>query len=227
MVFDLDGTLFDHPAAALAGLREWVAGRGGTVGPEVERAWFAAEERHFAAWREGRCGFQEQRRRRLRDVLPLLGLPVGDDAALDADYEGFLRAYEREWHAYDDVEACLAVLAERGLRLAVLTNGMPEQQNAKIAAVGLAGRLGPVVTAGELGVAKPDPRAFAATCERLGVAPGRALYVGDDHAVDVLGARAAGMRAVHLDRRGLGPADEADRIEGLARLVDHLADAAA
>ncbi|WP_432509644.1 HAD-IA family hydrolase [Kineococcus auxinigenes] len=224
VVFDLDGTLLDHPAATLAGLRGWVGSLGLECTAEVEAAWAAAEERHFRAWREGEIGFAEQRRRRLRDVLPLLGVPVGDDAALDAMFTGgFLRAYERAWAAYDDVGEALEAVRAAGLRTAVLTNGPREQQNAKIEAIGLTGRLGPVLTAEELGVAKPRPEAFLAACERLGVAPGRTLHVGDEHAVDVLGARAAGLRAVHLDRSGTGPAGEGARITTLLELAAHLA----
>ena len=224
VVFDLDGTLFDHPAAAREGLRIWVRSLGHTLTEELAEAWFAAEEEHFRSWREGRIGFAEQRRRRLRDVLPLLDQPVGDDADLDALFaEGFLRAYETAWCGYGDVDAALQAAHEAGLVTAVLTNGTREQQNAKIAAIGLTGRIGPVLTAEEIGVAKPHPAAFAAVCERIGVAPEAALYVGDDHSVDVLAARAAGLRAVHLDRTGTGPQDETDRISTLLELAAHLA----
>ncbi|WP_432548285.1 HAD family hydrolase [Kineococcus sp. SYSU DK004] len=225
VVFDLDGTLFDHPSAARAGLRAWVAALGRTSTAELEAAWLRAEERWFRAWREGEVDFAEQRRGRLRDVLPLLELPVGDDDALDALFTGgFLPAYERAWAGYDDIDVALELLRESGLRTAVLTNGPGDQQNAKIAAIGLTGRLGPVLTAVELGFAKPDPRAFHAVCESLGLAPAEVLYVGDDHEVDVLGARAAGLRAVHLDRTGAGPLDESSRLESLHDLAAHLRD---
>ncbi|GAB7191498.1 HAD family hydrolase [Kineococcus sp. NUM-3379] len=222
-IFDLDGTLFDHPAAARAGLRAWTASLGAVATPELETAWFAAEEEHFRSWREGRISFAEQRRRRLRAFLPLLGRPVGADDDLDALFaDGFLRAYRNAWCGYGDVEAALDAVHHAGLLTAVLTNGTREQQNAKVAAIGLTGRLGPVVTAEEIGVAKPAPAAFTAVCERLGVAPHEALYVGDDHEVDVLAARAAGLRAVHLDREDTGPHDEPHRISTLLELARHL-----
>jgi putative hydrolase of the HAD superfamily len=98
MVFDLDGTLFDHPSAALSGLRTWPASLGRASTAELETAWFEAEERHFRSWRGGEIAFAEQRRRRLRDVLPLLDLPVGSDAELDAPFaDVFLAAYQAAW----------------------------------------------------------------------------------------------------------------------------------
>lgn len=225
VVLDLDDTLFDHSTAALSGLRAWVRSLGRRSTPELEAAWMTAEQQHFRSWREGEISFDEQRRRRLRDVLPLLQLPIGDDADLDALFaDGYLRAYQQAWTVFDDVEEALEVLHACGLRTAVLTNGTREQQNAKIEAIGLAGRLGPVFTAEELGVAKPRPQAFLRVCEQLEVAPEQTLYVGDDHEVDVLGARAAGLRAVHLDRTAAGPMAEEARITSLRELRDHLVD---
>jgi len=222
VLFDLDGTLFDHPLSARRALDAWLADRGVPPSEELAAAWTAAEERHFAAWREGRVSFAEQRRGRLRDLLPLLGEPVGDDEALDAVFAGYLAAYERAWVGYDDVDAALADVHGLGLATAVLTNGMEDQQRAKLAALGLLERVGPVFTAERLGVTKPRPEAFLRVCAALGLPPGQVLYVGDEHEVDVLGARAAGLRAVHLDRLGAGPADEAARVEGLGELVRHL-----
>lgn len=163
--------------------------------------WRAAEQRHFPAWRSREISFAEQRRRRLRDVLPAWGLPVPeDDVALDAVFAGYLEHYESAWHAFDDVLPALAALRARVPRIGVLTNGVVAQQRAKLAALDLADAFDVVVTAEDLGVAKPAPSAFTGACARLGTDPARTLYVGDDHEVDLLGARAAGLQAVLVDR---------------------------
>ncbi len=90
VVFDLDGTLFDHRTSARRGLRAWLSDLGGVWDEEFASAWASAEDRHFTAWREGQVTFAEQRRRRLRDVLPLIGQPVGDDEQLDAVFADYL-----------------------------------------------------------------------------------------------------------------------------------------
>jgi HAD superfamily hydrolase (TIGR01509 family) len=80
-------------------------------------------------------------------------------------------------------------LQARGLALCVVSNwdcGLAEH----LERLGL--RL-PVVTSAEAGAAKPDPAIFTLALERLGVAPERALHVGDSPA-DETGAAAAGMR---------------------------------
>jgi putative hydrolase of the HAD superfamily len=63
---------------------------------------------------------------------------------------------------------------------------------------GITPLLGAVVDSTVVGVAKPDPRIFALALERLGGKPARALYVGDSHDKDVLGARSAGLHTAWL-----------------------------
>lgn len=52
-----------------------------------------------------------------------------------------------------------------------------------------------LVFSGDLGVAKPDPRIFAALAERLGADPADCVFF-DDRQVNVDGANAAGLRGV-------------------------------
>lgn len=52
-----------------------------------------------------------------------------------------------------------------------------------------------IVYSHEVGFAKPDPRIFALTCERLGVLPGEMAFL-DDAAVHVAAARELGIHAI-------------------------------
>lgn len=221
VVFDLDGTMLDHQGAALRGLRRWAESLGVVCTDDIEQAWARAELRHFESWRSGEISFAEQRRRRLRDVLPLMGLAVGDDVRLDHTFEGFLHRYEQEWRAYPDVMECLEELSLRGWRLAVLTNGTDDQQRAKLDRIGVARFFEAVFTAEEVGAAKPDRRIFEHAGRSLGVPAVSCLYVGDDHRTDVLGARAAGWRAIHVNR-DLHSTLGSDAISDLSTLPDLL-----
>jgi putative hydrolase of the HAD superfamily len=218
VLLDLDGTLVDHKSAAAAGLRRWLPTIG-RVPTETEIArWAAVQEPHLEAWRDGRISFAEQRRRRVRDFLGARGT----DAELDGLFAGYVTHYEDAWRAFDDVAEALTTLAASGLATAVLTNGSRGQQLRKLSRTGLADRVGPVFTVDDLGVAKPHAEAFLKSCARWGYAPGEVLSVGDDHALDVLGARAAGLSAVHLDRHGCGPAGETHRLTSLRELGAYL-----
>jgi putative hydrolase of the HAD superfamily len=152
-------------------------------------------------------------------VLPLLDEPIGTDEQLDALFaSGYLAAYERSWRAFDDAAPALAALTAAGYRLGVLTNGSDAQQRQKLRAIGLLEAVGPVWSAEAIGVAKPHPEAFRIACSGLAEPPASVLYVGDQHDIDVLGARSAGLPAVLLDRDGSAPPGETAVIHSLAEL---------
>ncbi|WP_229507786.1 HAD family hydrolase [Massilia sp. Dwa41.01b] len=90
---------------------------------------------------------------------------------------------------YDDVLPGLLRLKGRVL-LGSITNG-----NADLQTIGLAHHFQASVSAPQFGRAKPDPAIFG-RLRAPGVAPGEAVYVGDDLLLDVEGAGRAGMRAV-------------------------------
>ncbi|MBP7779410.1 MAG: HAD family hydrolase [Acidobacteria bacterium] len=117
-----------------------------------------------------------------------------------------------------------------GWRLAVVTNGRPDIQARKVRALGLERFVDVVVLAAEhgSGAGKPEAAPFLAACQQLGVAPTRAVFVGDDPVCDIAGAHGVGMKTIWLPARVAPPAtrpvDLADVI--VASLAD-VPDAAA
>jgi putative hydrolase of the HAD superfamily len=202
VIFDLDDTLFDHRASVVATLRAWVPELGGgELTDEHIAGWFVAERYNFDLWLAGKLSHQDQRRGRLRDFLPLLDHPVpATDAEMDEIFGGFLSRYPQNWSAFPDALPALEVAKSNDWRIGVLTNGITQQQTAKLAAIGLAGHVDVVSTSEGLGFSKPAPEAYLLTCNALGVDPAETLMIGDNLEVDVLGARAAGLTAEHLDR---------------------------
>lgn len=66
--------------------------------------------------------------------------------------------------------------------------------------------MGVILDSAVVGVAKPDPAIFRLALDALGVSVGDGvLHVGDSLRYDVAGARAAGLRPVHLDPYGFCP----------------------
>jgi putative hydrolase of the HAD superfamily len=201
VIFDLDDTLFDHTASATNAIRAWVPTLGASYSAELVRHWFEIERRNFDGWLAGRLTHQGQRRGRLLEFLPLIGQPVpGTDDELDEIFAGFLDFYRQSWSAFPDAEPALKVARSNGWRIGVLTNGSTPQQNAKLAAIGLAGSVDVVSTSEGLGFSKPAVEAYHLTCDALGVEPADTLMIGDNFDLDVAGARAAGLTAYHLDR---------------------------
>lgn len=89
-------------------------------------------------------------------------------------------------------------IASLGVRRAVVSNsdGRAEQH---LIDCGVRAGLEFVIDSHLVGVEKPAARIFEIALERLEVPKERALYVGDIVAVDVRGARAAGMHVVLID----------------------------
>ncbi len=95
---------------------------------------------------------------------------------------------------FDDARPALVFLAAR-FPVVALSNG-----NADVHRVGLSEFFVAGLSAREFGVGKPDPRIFHAAASSAGVAADAVLHVGDDAALDVLGALAAGMQTVWVNR---------------------------
>jgi HAD superfamily hydrolase (TIGR01509 family) len=210
VILDLDGTLVDHHGAVMEAVSAMLStvDRGATEVDALRQTWWELERRHMDEYLAGGCTFAEQRRRRLRTFLPLLGQPVPSDPhELDVWFvEHYLGAYEDAWRLYPDVRRCLGSLRDSAasLRLALLTNGDGAQQRAKLARFDLLADLDAVLVSEEIGVAKSDPVAFLRVCERLGVEPSQAVSVGDWLEGDAVAAQRAGLTGIWLDR-GLDP----------------------
>jgi putative hydrolase of the HAD superfamily len=105
-------------------------------------------------------------------------------------------------------------LADTGVALGIVSNsnGTVEEQllTTRICQVG-AGEGVPVVVVLDsfvVGIEKPHPGIFEQALTTLGVPAERALHVGDTGWADVAGARAAGVRPLHLDPHGDCPIPE-------------------
>lgn len=95
-------------------------------------------------------------------------------------------------------------------RTALITNGFAPVQRQKLEAIDLADHFDAVVFAGTDTAFKPDPEPFELAVEALGVSPSRSVHVGDSFDHDVVGAKRAGLRAVWINPRDEGGADDRD-----------------
>jgi putative hydrolase of the HAD superfamily len=142
----------------------------------------------------------------------------GDDPRLaQSAFDDFLEA-RHQVALYDDVRPALARLAAR-FRLVGLSNG-----NAEIARVGLGGFFVGAVSARAHGAAKPAASIFHAACAAAGAAPHAVLHLGDDPALDVDAALAAGLHAGWIVRPdgahgGAGPRPRAHRFADLLEVA--------
>jgi putative hydrolase of the HAD superfamily len=219
VLFDLDDTLFQHRESVIAGIHGHRSALGGVLAAIDARAaaehWNALEEHHYHRYLTGETDYLGQRRARARGFVERHGLSIDDDAAAESWFEDYLVHYRAAWALHDDVLPCLEAL--RPARFGLITNGERAFQQAKIDRTGLGAWLDEIVASAEVGITKPDARIFELACERYGVTPADAVYVGDRLHTDAIGAVRAGMRGVWIDR--LGVATEAELAEASSARV--------
>jgi putative hydrolase of the HAD superfamily len=238
LLFDLDDTLISDEPAAAAAFRATAEHGARAHGLDATALASAAREHsrelwlatpvhsycqtiQISSWEGLWCRFEgedpriawlrawspEYRSETWRRALARQGI---EDATLAGELGERYGTERRRLHeTFDDVVAVLDDLAADHV-LGLVTNGASCLQREKIAASGLSDRFAAIAVSGELGVGKPDPAIFATALEALGADAADAVMVGNSLAHDVAGARAAGIRAVWVNRFGdPRPADAA------------------
>jgi putative hydrolase of the HAD superfamily len=196
VLFDLDDTLVTTRAGDVrrfARVRELV--RRQVPGIDLERfteSYWRCDAARRPDADSGAIGYREFRQARFAAALEQWCVPP---ATLVEAYEAACDAAIDGCRLFHDALACLRDLRERGVRLALVTNGPSDAQRRKLAATGLDSAFDVIVVSAELRVTKPDARIYRHACRELGVAPGQAAMVGDSHPNDVAGALAAGLAA--------------------------------
>lgn len=97
-----------------------------------------------------------------------------------------------------DCAARVGRLKESGLRIGVVSNTTtsPAILTAYLGHIGVAELVGAIVYSVEVGFRKPHESIYRQALERLNVAPGDAVFVGDRVREDVVGPQALGIEAV-------------------------------
>lgn len=216
LLIDAMGTLVrlrDPVPGLVEGLRDRC---GLEVGPEQAATGLRAEIAYYRAHMQrgadasGLAGLH-------RDCAAILRDALGVEGDLDDITAALIDALR--FGAFADAPGALAHARRAGLRVIVVSNwdvslaGVLER-------VGLAPLIDGVITSAAVGARKPDPVIFTQALALAGARPSECLHVGDSLAEDVAGARAAGIRAVLLDRGGDGEAPAGvRRIAGLGELA--------
>lgn len=166
-----------------------------------------------------------------RDYFHIILAAVGveaylHDAIIDSLWEAH-RAVGLWTVACEGAIDTVAELRRAGYRLGVVSNA--EGQVARdLDRAGFRGRFETIVDSCLVGVEKPDPAIFNIALERMALRAEGAVYLGDVPNVDVVGARAANLVPILLDRHGLYPDVQAPRlgsIRELPALLDQNSDA--
>jgi putative hydrolase of the HAD superfamily len=190
VVFDVDDTLYlerDYVRSGFAAVAPYVAQRYGIAD-------FADQ-----AWRLFEAGV---RATTFNDVLAGGGCVA--TAAEIADLVARYRQHAPQICLLADAEAAIAAL-HGNAKLAVITDGPLDSQQAKVRALQLARWCDPVICTATLGPnrGKPHPEAFERVEQATDCHGGECLYVADNPAKDFQGPKLLGWATIRV-RRPLG-----------------------
>jgi putative hydrolase of the HAD superfamily len=193
LLLDVGGVVVRHAfelrdlLEARLGLPSGAIARGGPFGPASDPDWERVERRELSEMAYWLAWTEEIGRMAGRPDLTAQELwPV----AYAGDQAEFLRP---------EMVALVDEAAAAGVRTAMLSNDLTTFHGEHwVDEVPFFVRLGAFFDAASLGARKPDPVAYTAAVERLGLYAGDVLFV-DDLPENVIGASAAGLPAVLFD----------------------------
>jgi putative hydrolase of the HAD superfamily len=121
----------------------------------------------------------------------------GEQAGIDVDFAPLLTLLQ-DMRLHDRVIARIRDLRASGYRTALITNNVREGSSTWRSMLPLDELFDAVVDSCEVGMRKPNPAIFAHALELLGgIDPARAVFL-DDSPGNVVGARNAGLHAIHV-----------------------------
>ena len=116
----------------------------------------------------------------------------------DEDQVALMAAYRR-LPAFPDALPAIRSLRAAGFKLAAFSNGVETSLRALLEHSGILPHLDAVISVDDLKTYKPDPRVYRYLAERLGL-PLENTWLASSNAWDVIGAKAAGLRAAWIKR---------------------------
>ena len=188
VVSDFGGVLTTPLMRAFAALQDENDLEPGALGAALRRI----------AERDGRHPLYELECGRMteHDFLAELSAQLREDLGRDdIELDSFAERYFTHLEPNHAMIAFLGELRERGYRLGLLTNNVREWEARWRAMLPVDALFEVVVDSAFVGLRKPDPAIYRLTCERLGVAPERCVFV-DDVEVNCTAAAELGMAAV-------------------------------
>jgi putative hydrolase of the HAD superfamily len=152
----------------------------------------------------------------VREVLRRLDHDAPWEPLLDDLYAAFCEA--SVWKVFPETMTTLRALADRGVRLAVISNWDRRLPDI-LRALEIFEIFETVTVSSIEGVEKPSSEIFHRTLARMGVSAGETLHVGDSPLEDYTGAETAGLGAALIDRHELFVDDQYRRISSLDEIL--------
>lgn len=193
--FDLDRTLWDFDAAAEVAFEKiyeqyHLKDLGIPSAHDFHKVYHPLNEELWELYRADKITKDELNHTRF--MKPLEHYGIHDEALADHLSEDYVYWSPRIVRLVPGTMELLDYLKPK-YRLHLITNGFQEVQHTKLSGSGLEPYFETLTVSEEVGVKKPNPEIFHYALKKAGATPEESLMIGDEMAVDIDGARAAGM----------------------------------
>ena len=202
--FDLDRTLWDFDAAAEVAFERIyeqynLKSLGIPSAHEFHEVYHPLNERLWELYREDKINKADLNRTRF--LKPLEHYGIHDVELADHLSEDYVYWTPRIVRLVPGTMELLEYLKPK-YHLHLITNGFEEVQDTKLTLSGMKPYFETLTVSEEVGVKKPNPEIFQYALRKAHATAEESLMIGDEMAVDIDGARAAGIDTVLFNPRG-------------------------
>jgi putative hydrolase of the HAD superfamily len=219
--FDLDHTLWDFEKNSALTFEEILPKHGVEIAlNDFLEVYVPANLVFWRLFREEKITKAELRYQRLKSVFDTLGYTVSD-TTINSLADEYINQLSNHTHLFPYTLEILDYLKPK-YKLHIITNGFQEIQTKKLINSGIAHYFEQVIDSEMAGVKKPNPIIFNLALYKAKVNASAALMIGDSLEADILGAKKAGLYALHFNAHGEAEHQHSPMIKALWEIKTYL-----
>ncbi|MCR9063981.1 MAG: YjjG family noncanonical pyrimidine nucleotidase [Cytophagales bacterium] len=224
LFFDLDHTLWDFESNAADCLSEIFVNHAfeakGVSKTDFLSTFSSVNRYLWTQLEQNLISHDHIRKERFKLAFDKLGFPIEETLSENLNAH-FLELLPRKSKLIPD---CLEVLTKLHgtYELHILSNGYQEVQKLKMSTGGINHYFDKIITNDIAGARKPDRQIFEYALQQAKAKPQDSLMIGDSFDADILGARNAGLDAIHLTENKVEKPLGHHTISSLKQILDYL-----
>jgi putative hydrolase of the HAD superfamily len=156
--------------------------------PTIEKKWISGEMDDLSVSRESWR-------------LTLQNIGSIDEKLIELAVQTHTQLIPQTYQLYSDVDKFIAIINEKNIPLALITNGASEAQRSKLKKLKIENQFESIIISGEVGYAKPDPKIFDLAINKIKSSRKHTWHIGDNLLTDIKGAITAGINGVWINRK--------------------------
>ena len=202
LIFDLDETIYDHQHSSKAGLiavtNSFPLWNSKSI-DELENLYFNDLHQNYLKVIDGHISNDDSHILRFQKLAKHFNLQFKAN-----DFTEMINLYnyasKNTKRPIPDAPETIFQLKERGYSIGLITNGSKDHQKQKIKFCGIQDHMDFALISEEVGIRKPAKEIFQRALDLAGVKPENALMIGDSWDSDIIGAQAANIQPIWVNR---------------------------